>query len=594
MKHFEPWHSTPIGRVIRFLGSIQLAVPVLVFVAGAMAWGTYLESTQSSKVSRALVYGSWWFIALMGLVCVSLIFAVIVRFPWRKRHVGFITVHAGLVMTIVGGFWSLHGRIEGHLTLEEGSAGDTIELDEEAIELTRFAAGKGTPVASVPAPTGPARLNLGAVQIEVVEHWANTAEEQVVTDGGPRPFRAVNMICNGAESWVGEEAKSGGATSLGGVTVRVLTEGLTWEPPAQPSTEPGGYFFNVGDKRYPLAAEGQEAFPGWRITAAKLFSHAIVSGSGLAEGDSTSDNPAIDVTISDGKGTLERHVAFMNFPDMVIAKTIEGSATSSAKLSATPSPTSAKEETVLVYGPGDAPMLGYIPRNGAARVIGPLGQLPASFSLGTNKLTFKQHFTRTQATTKYVQAPAATERRPAMVIKTAGQSDTLVIPWKGSEQLPGSADTLISYGPRTFPLPFSVKLADFRKLDYPGTEMAMSYESDVVISSPGNADQDFHIFMNNPYAQSPWKVYQSGFIGENVSVFSVMKDPGLPLTYIGCTVLCVGIFITFYSRSLSWGHPGIPIAFSQKETINASPAVRPAPRIADAPPPAAEPAHAGV
>jgi hypothetical protein len=40
----------------------------------------------------------------------------------------------------------------------------------------------------------------------------------------------------------------------------------------------------------------------------------------------------------------------------------------------------------------------------------------------------------------------------------------------------------------------------------------------------------------------------------------------LPLeTYIASVVLCVGVAVTFYSRSMSWGHPGIPIRPESKE-----------------------------
>jgi cytochrome c biogenesis protein ResB len=208
------------------------------------------------------------------------------------------------------------------------------------------------------------------------------------------------------------------------------------------------------------------------------------------------------------------------------------------------------------------------------------------------QVTIREHLARAQAGSRFIEAPPAAEHRPALVFRVADAAEPVIVPWKGSAQLPGSADTLITYGPRNVPLPFTVTLTDFRKLDYPGTEMAMAYESDVSVTSPDAADQNFRVFMNNPYAQGPWKVYQSGFIGDDVSVFSVMKDPGLPLTYIGCIALCVGIFITFYSRSLSWGHPGIPIEFGTQENTHAPSAPRPAPAAPAAP--RAEPAHAGV
>jgi hypothetical protein len=129
-----------------------------------------------------------------------------------------------------------------------------------------------------------------------------------------------------------------------------------------------------------------------------------------------------------------------------------------------------------------------------------------------------------------------------------------------------------------------MRLDQFRKTDYPGTDMAMAYESDVTVSPPGMAQTQTTISMNNPLAQSGWKVYQSGFFGESVSIFSVMRDPGLTLTYIACAGLCIGILITFYGRGLSWGHPGIPAPFSAKEQPHAPVPVRPRVDPADRPP----------
>ena len=73
MKTSHNWHTTTFGRVALFLGSVRLAVPVMVFVAAALAWGTYLESTAGAKTSRATVYGAWWFIGLMGLVSIKVL-----------------------------------------------------------------------------------------------------------------------------------------------------------------------------------------------------------------------------------------------------------------------------------------------------------------------------------------------------------------------------------------------------------------------------------------------------------------------------------------------------------------------------------------
>lgn len=148
---------------------------------------------------------------------------------------------------------------------------------------------------------------------------------------------------------------------------------------------------------------------------------------------------------------------------------------------------------------------------------------------------------------------------------------TQPLPWKGMVAFPAQGPgVMLRYGPRTVPLPFAIRLDQFRKTDYPGTEMAMAYESDVSVTAPSEADTKVLISMNNPLKHSGWKVYQSGFVGSETSIFSVMRDPGLVLTYIASVFLCVGIAITFYSRGWSWGHPGIPAPFTVKETPRAS------------------------
>ena len=187
MKRSQPWHDTPFGTTAAWLGSIQLAVPVLVMVAVALVWGTYLESTQDGRVARAAVYGSWWFMALMGLVCVSLIFAVVTRYPWKRKHVGFIIVHASLIALIAGGFWSLLGRIEGHIGLEQGSASGTIEMDQECLELSDHEAGQFRIIGEIDAPTRPGRYMIGGFPLEVVEAWGNTRESFEIKDDGADP-----------------------------------------------------------------------------------------------------------------------------------------------------------------------------------------------------------------------------------------------------------------------------------------------------------------------------------------------------------------------------------------------------------------------
>jgi hypothetical protein len=591
MKKSHNWHHTPLGSIVLWLGSIQLAVPVLVLVAIALGIGTYLESAYNVRLARQYVYGSPAFIAVMALVCVSLVFAVVARFPWKRRHTGFITVHAGLLALIVAGFWSMFSRVEGHLTLAEGTMSDIMETADEQLEILQDVGGQRNSLDSAPGPTGAARITLAGVPIQILERWENSRDEEIIADDSPVPLRAVDIAPDRApqSAWVGQEDQAGPAPTLMGLKVLVLPEGTDWQPPTDAATTPKGEFvFVVNGTRFPLKAAGEETLPGWTITDLKRFARAIVAGDTIAEGPAGSPpNPAVQVKITDGKGTTEQHTAFENFPAMIMGKNLEGPGKSASQLvagGAKPEP-----ETLVVFGTVAATKIGYVGADGRGKVIDPEQKYPMVLSLGNREVTILRQLARAHQISRTVKAPIAKDNRPALLARIGDSSELLTIPWRDMPHIttPDQRTLFLHFGPRRVQLPFAVRLAKFNKTDYPGTEMAMAYQSDVGINIAGQPEIPFQIYMNNPYAHGPWKVYQSGFMGDTVSTFSIMHDPGLLLTYIASVVLCVGVMITFYSRSMSWGHPGIPIRPDEApETSKESSNVPPRSVRTDAPAPA--------
>lgn len=576
MKKTLAWHHTRLGRVVHFLGSIQLAVPVLALVAIGLGVGTYLESVQNVRVARQYVYAAPWFIGVMAMVCVSLIFAVITRFPWKRKHIGFITVHASLLALIGAGFWSMFTRVEGHLALDEGQMNDVIETAEEQVEVLAHNGPQFDSLGAAPAPTGPGRLSLAGLDIQVLERWENSRDEDTIADDSPEPLRAIEVspMPGPQSAWVGQEDKAGAAPVLMGLKVLVLPEGSSWQPPAPVEASKGDFIFLVGTDRYLLKEVGQEVFPGWKVVELKRFERAIVAGDSIAEGPAGSPpNLAVLAKISDGKGTTEQHIAFEAFPDMVMGKPLEGSGNSASRLIA--GGTRGEPETLVIFGTVASTKLGYIGLDGKGKIIEPEQKYPMTINLGAREVTIHQQLARAHQISRTVKIPVARDNRPALLIRVGDSTELQTIVWKGMQHVstPDNRDLLVHFGPRRVKLPFSVRLADFRKTDYPGTEMAMAYQSDVGIVVPGQPETPFNIYMNHPYAHGPWKVYQSGFVGDRTSIFSVMHDPGLTLTYISSAVLCVGVLITFYSRSLSWGHPGIPIRPEEMESNNAAPRV---------------------
>lgn len=108
----------------------------------------------------------------------------------------------------------------------------------------------------------------------------------------------------------------------------------------------------------------------------------------------------------------------------------------------------------------------------------------------------------------------------------------------------------VYFGREIFDLPFAVSLQKFTKVDYPGTNTAMSFES---LAQFGENGEVRKVSMNEPHKQSGYTIYQASYIlnpGQPaVSIFSVNQDPGRFWKYLGSLILACGIIILTYMRS---------------------------------------------
>lgn len=108
---------------------------------------------------------------------------------------------------------------------------------------------------------------------------------------------------------------------------------------------------------------------------------------------------------------------------------------------------------------------------------------------------------------------------------------------------------IVAYHNRQIPLDFKIHLDQFEIAKYQGTTKAKEYSSHVTVN-----DLKYHISMNEPLKYRGYTFYQASFeqdekTGEPVaSVFSVNKDPGRWIKYIGSILLSIGIVWLFYQR----------------------------------------------
>lgn len=117
---------------------------------------------------------------------------------------------------------------------------------------------------------------------------------------------------------------------------------------------------------------------------------------------------------------------------------------------------------------------------------------------------------------------------------------------------------LFGYQNRRLNLGFNLHLNQFDVIHYEGTNRAKEYASQVSIGPvegnlPSEAEK-IQISMNKPLKHDGYTIYQASFSSDemtgkpNASVFSINRDPGRTVKYVGSLVLSFGIIWLFYQR----------------------------------------------
>ena len=109
----------------------------------------------------------------------------------------------------------------------------------------------------------------------------------------------------------------------------------------------------------------------------------------------------------------------------------------------------------------------------------------------------------------------------------------------------------LEWGSRIITLPFAIRLDDFILDRYAGSMSPSSYESEVtVIDEVNNIEEPRRIFMNNVLDYGGFRFFQSSYDQDELgTILSVNKDPGKIPTYIGYTMLTIGLLLLFFAKN---------------------------------------------
>ena len=568
-------------RCLRFLGSLSMAVGLLIAIAAVLAWGTIYETQFGTAAVQRFMYQSWWFQALLGFLALNLAVAAFERWPWKRKHVPFLLAHLGIICILIGGIIGGRFGIDGQLIIPEGQANRLLQLPQNVLVVaqsnpgiphvipTRFetTAWKHEPHAMFQVP-----LEDRPITLVVDRYYPNAEMTEQITNDGQTDNPAVQVTMRHQEQEASAWLLARDPERFGmrwGEAHLLLLQPETEEQLAQligkssdAEQSRGMLMIELADQpiyrqlvvpedfSQPVPIEGTP----YVITFKQYFPDFTLTEQGPANRSEMPNNPAIALTLSGPEGT-DAHLLFALHPDF---PALHGRTHQiHAHLTYThPAGASLPPQTIAILRQPSGALSAVLTGGAGERQYLKTLELGASYTHPWLGYEFA-------VTSYYVKARLIQEFRNRnndvrvevlhLMAQDGEQTAEAWLGLRGAVELPlGEHPVRVEYKPAEQELPFTVKLIDFRKIDYPGTTMAAGFESDVQLTDPQRGTILIRkISMNNPLKYRGFSLFQSSFIdGEpQMTVLSVRNDPGTPFVYTGFLIVIAGVVWMFITRS---------------------------------------------
>jgi len=125
-----------VDAIYRFLASLKLAFISLLVLATTLGYATLFESLYGTAAVQERIYKSPGFVILLAFLGMNILCAALIRFPWKKRQIGFVITHTGLLTILAGSYSCLRTSDEGQVGMLEGSVkNEMVRRDHPVIRI---------------------------------------------------------------------------------------------------------------------------------------------------------------------------------------------------------------------------------------------------------------------------------------------------------------------------------------------------------------------------------------------------------------------------------------------------------------------------
>ncbi len=567
-----------ILRIFKFFSSVRLAIPLITSLMAVLAAGTIIESRHGTDAARILIYESSWFGLLLILIAVNLAAAAFDRLPWQKKHIGFVITHLGIILILAGSLVTQKMMIDGQMAIAEGETEHQIALSKPLLYIFAEDSGQGwmmplkktafswegSRVLGVETREGNEKLPFD-MKLTAFYPKARVTESVEKSETGPAALK-INLKSSMIDQTIQllEDDPAAGEIQMGPAKL-VFTKKLLKEREAQLSS--AGYLeaeHNGQVQAFPftedmkLPAEFPLEGTAYKIQILKIYKNAAVSGKDLVEKPGEESNPAVQFSVT-GQDFEERNTAFTNFPDFPTTHGMKKSASGFHFYYRMPGSGSKGQRHELRFVNTPEGLRAQIQTGLKVETLKP--EIGKEIPLGWMDLNFKildflPHAKRRQNFSSEPPESQAQDLVSALRLNfksVSGQQDVWIGQGMKYDLTVEGKKYAVIFGEKKIPAGFKLTLKDFRVENYPGTERPASFESDVVLKDDMRGIvRNETISMNEPLVYRGYHIFQSSYLKEEgqpeISIFTVGRDPGVPIKYAGALVMIGGVIAMFFTR----------------------------------------------
>ncbi len=560
-----------LDRLIHFIGSIKLAVPLLSTIIGILIWATFYESQVGSTTVQQEIYKSPWFGALMFMLALNLSISAISRYPWRgARKIGFALTHFGLVVIIAGSAAVIHLGMEGMLLVRtDGDAGDRLRVQGDLLEVVNsdgeleqgsiFVRQDGSV-----SPRFVAGLELEAYTDNAIEK-ISFAEGETVSNPGVKLSLASDRMGQTIERTLAASPNVYSKVSLGPaelelVKVKSERELQSLLQPQNSTQHPWGELeIATAAKKRTIDVQGNKG-KTIRLGKTKITINNFYPDFRLdrdkqpATASENYHNPAITLEVASDQGK-ERWYIFSKADFPPVRTLISGTAIDNLTLDYRVQPPEVKDYFKVIVAEDN--QLYYAAKSSQKFKSGSLaiGQevTPgwADFIITINEYLPHAQLQRKIIPTDGKQAPGA----PALLVKTKSGRETW-LPWGEASAIQDGENIIYAaFSPKLLQIPFGIKLEDFIVDRNEGSQSVAMWTSKIRIEDPSSDRvEQRQVWMNHPTWYKGWKIAQASWNPGDLqqSTLQVKREPAwvTALTWIGSGLVILGIGVMFYAPAI--------------------------------------------